>query len=569
MASPVKKLKYNTWLRFILTVAVIILAARGLSFFHLRIDLTEDGRYTLSAPARKILGNIRNDIFIQVYLDGDMPIPLKRLRRSVMEMLDEFRLASHRKIDYEFINPAGVKDADQREAQYNALTGKGLYPVDVQASDAEGGKTRKRIFPGMIINYNGVEVPVNFLKNDQTISSEKNIQHSIEGLEYEMIQPISTLTSDTVYKVAFLEGQGEYKEIQVADITLNLAKYFTIDRGTIGGQTGILDKYAALIVAGPEREFSEPDKLVIDQYIMNGGKVLWMLEEVAVNSDSLSYSGETVALYHPLNIEDQLFRYGARINPELIQDIDCGVLFISVSSAPGHNQILPAPWLYYPLLTPNQKHPVTRNINAVLGEFTNTLDTVGLDPAIHKTILLSTSDYSRTLSPPLVISLNETEEEPSEKDFNKKNLPVAVLLEGNFPSAFRNRIVTGLVKDRNFRLKTLSRPTRMIVVADGDIIRNEVHRAGAGEVPGTLGFDRYSGQTFGNRDFIINCMNYLVDDKGLLNLRSRQVKLRLLNKSKLMSQRLLWQVINIAGPVVIVILTAFVYGFFRKRMFTR
>ena len=229
-------IRFKTWIQFLVTVAAIIVIAAISSLLRIRLDLTEDKRYTLSKPSREVLGEIKNDIYVQVYLDGEMPVPLKRLRRSVREMLDEFRIASGRKIDYEFINPADTKDAQQREAQYTALYNKGLNPVNIQASDEEGGKTQKMIFPGMIINYNNIEVPVNFLKNNPSVSYEQNIQHSIEGLEYEMIQTIATVSSDTIYKVAFLEGQGELPEIDVADITINLAKFFTIDRGAINAQ---------------------------------------------------------------------------------------------------------------------------------------------------------------------------------------------------------------------------------------------------------------------------------------------------------------------------------------------
>ena len=267
-------IKFKSWIQFLSTVAGIILIAAFSSFFKVRFDLTEDKRYTLSVPTRKVLSGLKNDIYIQVYLDGEMPIPLKRLKRSVGEMLDEFRRASGRRIDYEFINPSEGRDLKQRETQYQSLIKKGLTPVNIRAGDAEGGSTQKIIFPGMIVNYNGIEVPVNFLKNNPSVPYEQNILHSIEGLEYEMIQTISTASSDTIYKVAFIEGHGEIPEIETADITFNLAKFFTIDRGIIGGKPGILDNYAAVVIAGPEKEFSESDKLVIDQYIMNGGKVI-------------------------------------------------------------------------------------------------------------------------------------------------------------------------------------------------------------------------------------------------------------------------------------------------------
>jgi ABC-2 type transport system permease protein len=560
-------IRIRHWVRFILTIASIIIAASILNLLRFRLDLTEDKRYTLSEPTMKVLREISQDIYIQVYLDGEMPIPLKRLKRSVQEMLDEFRLASRWRIDYEFINPAESKDTKQREVQYTYLYNKGLNPVNVQAGDDEGGSMQKMIFPGMIINYNGIEVPVNFLKNNQSITYEENILHSIESLEYEMIQNIATISSDTIYKVAFLEGHGELPEIEVADITFNLARFFTVDRGSIGGQPGILDDYAAVVVAGPTKEFSEPDKLVLDQYIMNGGKVLWLYEEVAVNADSLIL-GETVGLYHPLNLEDLLFRYGVRINPELVQDLECVVIPVSVSTGPEQKQIVPAPWVYYPLLTPDQDHPITRNLNKVKGEFVNTIDTVGLDPSIKKSILLTSSGYSGTISPPVVISLREAETPPDERYFNKSSLPVGVLLEGVFPSAFRNRMTGNILTDRSVKLKSTSEPTRMIVIADGDIIRNDVRRSGTVETPIPLGQDRYSGQMFGNRDFLINCLNYLVDNNGLMELRSRELKMRMLNKQMIKDEKLTWQFINVGRPIVIVILAGLAVSLIRKIIYT-
>jgi gliding-associated putative ABC transporter substrate-binding component GldG len=563
-----KGIKLKSWLQFLTVVAGIILVSLVSSFLRLRYDLTEDRRFTLSGPTRHVLNHLKNDIYIQVYLDGEMPIPLKRLKRSVGEMLDEFRIASGRKIDFEFINPSGGKDAKQRETLYQTLVNKGLSPIDLHAGDAEGGLSQKIIFPGMIVNYNGIEVPVNFLKNNQSIPYEQNILHSVEGLEYEMIQTIATLSSDTISKVAFIEGQGEIPEIETADITMNLAKFFTIDRGVIGGKQGVLDKYSVVVIAGPEKVFNESDKLVLDQYIMNGGKVLWLIDEVAVNSDSLAH-GETVGLYRPLNIEDQLFRYGVRINPAIVQDMEYVPIRLMVMTGGTRQQVVSAPWVYYPLLKPSANHPITRNLNRVEGEFVNYIDTVGLDPLIRKKILLSTSDFSRTISPPVIISLKEAELKPVEKDFNKSNLPVGVLLEGIFTSAFKNRMVSNLTDNKNLRIKSESKETRMIVIADADIIRNEVKRSGLNETPLPLGLDKYTRQVYGNRDFLINCLNWLVDKNGLMELRSRELKLRLLNTQMIKVGRFKWQIINIAGPVIIVILGGLIYSYFRRKKYTR
>ncbi len=566
--SNSRNIRLNSWISFIITIAGIILTAWVLSLSRIRLDLTEDKRYTLSDQSVKVLNGIKNDIYVQVYLDGEMQIPLKRLKRSVQEMLEEFRIASGRKITFEFINPSASGDDQQREAIFQDLYSKGLSPVRAHYTDDEGGASQRLVFPGMIINFNGIEVPVNFLKNNQALSYEQNILHSIEGLEYEMIQTIATVSSDTIHKVAFLEGHGELSEAEVADITINLARYFTVDRGIINGKHGILDQYSAVIIAAPEEEFSEADKFVIDQYIMNGGKVLWLLEQVYVNRDSLS-SGETAGFYYPLNIEDQLFRYGTRINPEVIQDMDCMLIRLSVTAGGGQRQIVPAPWIYYPLLSPDKHHPVTRNLNKVKGEFVNTIDTVGMDKSIKKTILLHTSDYSRTIAPPMLIKLQEAETVPDEKEFNRSRLAAAVLLEGVFPSAFRNRMTGTLFGNSNIRVSNESLPTRMIVIADGDIIRNEVQRSGSAEIPLPLGQDKYTGQLFGNRDFLLNCMNYLVDQNDLMQLRSREMKLRLLDRVRIKDQRILWQVFNILAPVILVILAGLIYNFVRVRTYSK
>ena len=566
-ATGNRKIRLNAWLQLLMVIAGVIVIATAGSYLRFRFDLTEDNRFTLSKPTIQVLKNLKNDIFIQVYLDGEIPIPLKRLKRSVGEMLDEFRAASGRKIDYEFINPSEGKDEKQRKTVYQTLVNKGLIPINIQSGDAEGGSLQKIIFPGMIVNYNGIEVPVNFL-NNSTISYEQNILRSTESLEYEMIQTIATLSSDTINNIAFIEGHGEIPEIETADITMNLARYFTVDRGIIGGKIGILNKYAAIVIAGPEEAFNESDKLVLDQYIMNGGKVLWLIDEVAVNSDSL-VRGETAGIYRQLNIEDQLFRYGARINPALVQDIECVPIRLMVMSGGTRQQVVSAPWVYYPLLRPSANHPITRNLNRVEGEFVNYIDTVGLDPAIKKKILLSTSLLSRTISPPVLISLKEAELTPVEKDFNKPYLSVAVLLEGVFTSAFKNRPVASLTSDKNLVISTESKDTRMIVVADADIIRNEVQRSGLNETPLPLGQDKYTGQVYGNKDFIINCLNWLVDKNGIMELRSRELRLRLLNTKMVKAEKLKWQIINLTGPILLVVISGVMYSFFRRRRYTR
>jgi gliding-associated putative ABC transporter substrate-binding component GldG len=550
--------------RFMIVVAAAIIAGYLLSLLNIRIDLTEDRRYTLSDRTKSILKGLKDDVYIQGYLDGEMPVAFKKMKRSVRDMLDEFRLFSSGKIGYDFINPSQGSDARQRTARQKELIDRGLAPVNVQAGDQEGGTTTRMIFPGMIVNYSGAGVPVNFLKNNPSLPAEQNLLNSIEGLEYEMIQTISTLTADTVYRVAFIEGHGELDEVEVADLTLSMARFCTIDRGVIGGQWGILDGYAAIIIAKPEIPFSEADKFVIDQYIMRGGKVLWLIEEVFVDTDSLDF-GETVAMYRPLGLGDQLFRYGARVNPVIIQDMECVRIPMKIVGPDEQSQVLPVLWPYYPLLVPSATHSVTRNLNRVKGQFVNSVDTVGLNPGIRKKILLTTSAYARTVTPPVLIALSESERPPAASEFNRSNVPVAVLLEGVFPSVFRNRMIPGITAGGTTLNESM--PTRMIVIADGDIARNDVILSGNDRVPLSLGHDRYTMQTFGNRDFLINCLNWLIDDNNLMELRSRELKLRLLDKNLVRQHLRLIRLINILLPLVILALTGQLFSVLRKRRY--
>ena len=358
---------------------------------------------------------------------------------------------------------------------------------------------------------------------------------------------ISTATSDSIRKIAFIEGHGELDEVHLADVTLELAKYFTVDRGALQGKPGIIDRYSAVIIAKPEKEFDENDKFVIDQYIMNGGRVLWLTEEVEVNNDSLAYGG-TVAVYKPLNIEDQLFRYGVRINPVIVQDMECLLIPVRITAAGGQPQYVPAPWIYYPLLKPSASHPLTRNLIQIKTEFANSIDTVGRDPDVKKKILLTTGDASRVVAPPLFITLNETTNMPAEGQFTLRKIPVAVLLEGRFKSVFANRMTEIYSGGGNKKPLTVSKPAKMIVVADGDIIKNDVRYTNGEVVPLALGLDRYSQQVFGNKEFIVNCINYLVDDNGLINLRGREIKPRQLNSQRIKNERIFWQVMNTVLP---------------------
>jgi ABC-2 type transport system permease protein len=560
-------LKIRNLVQFFFTILILGLVTYIASILYFRIDLTSEKRYTLTKATRDILRNLDNEIFIQVYLEGEMPIGFKKMRRAAKELLDEFRLYSGKRVNYEFINPAKSTDQNVRNEVFGELHNKGLNPTNVQSRDDEGGRSQKVIFPGAIVNYNGMEMVVNLLKNNPALASSQNLNNSIEGLEYEFIHAIKNISTDTIYKIAFIEGHGELNEYQVGDITMELSRYYNIDRGVIGGKPGILNDYAAIIVAKPMKTFSEEDKFVIDQYIMNGGGVLWLIDAIRIDLDSLEQTGETVGLIEQLNLDDQLFKYGVRINPNLIQDIQCAMITIKTALVGQQPQYLPAPWLYFPLLIPSDDNPVSKNINLVRSEFANVLDTVGGGGKLAKTILLQSTKDTRVVNAPILIRLEDIRDPPPEREFNKSFQPVAVLLEGEFESVFKNRIIRQFFKDQEVEFRDYSVPNRMIIISDGDIIRNEVSIRADRIIPLPLGQDRLTQQTFGNKDFILNAIHYLVEETGLVEIRSRELTLRLLDSKKIKNERLKWQLINTVLPVLILVLFGLLNWYLRKKRF--
>ncbi len=557
----------NPLIRLAVSLVVIILSAWLLSSFFYRIDLTSEKRYTLSKFSKKSLRDLKDIVHIKVYLDGDLNIPFRKMQQSLKETLDEFRVYAGDNLEYEFINPFAGKDVKLKEDMVNELYKKGLKPNNILDTDKEGGTSEKLVFPGALVHFRGTEVPVNLLRNKQGTPAEENINNSIQAFEFELIRVISSLSADSTDKIAFIEGHGEFDEYQVGDITRELGWYFQVDRGSISGKPGVLDQYKAVVIAGPALPFDEKDKFVLDQYIMHGGKVLWFIDMVNASLDSISEGRPMVALIRTLNIEDLLFRYGVRINPALIQDVQCDKIPVNVALAGNAPNFLPTPWLYSPLLASPYSHPVTRNLNMIRTEFTGYIDTLAARKDIRKTVLLQSSDFSRQVTAPVMISLEEVRLVPRESQFTDRHLPIAVLLEGSFESAFRNRMISSLFPDTAVKFRDTGSPANMLVVADADIIRNDVRPTPQGVYIAPLGFDRYTQQTFGNREFIVNAIQYMTGHGDLISLRSRELTLRLLDKAKIKNDLARWKLINTMGPPLIIILAGILYAWIRKRRF--
>jgi len=561
--------KKRNIIQLFVAIASIIIISYISSIVYWRIDLTSEKRFTLSNVTKNTLKELNDVVYIKVYLNGDMPIGFQRMQKSLKETLDEFRVISKENIQYEFINPSESTNQKVRDALYNDLYKKGLEPTNIQVRDKEGGNSQKILYPGALITYKGKEIAVNLLHNNPALSGDENINLSVQNFEFNFIDAIIKLNTEKLPKLAFILGHGELDQYETGDIDKSLSEYFDTYRVEINGDITALDPYKVVIVAGPKKPLPEADKLVIDQYIMKGGKVLWFIDPVSVNVDSLSRGENTVALVNQNNLDDQLFRYGARLYPSLIQDIQCALIPVNTSLPGQEPKFVPSPWVYYPLLSSSGKSPITRNLNMIKTQFISPVDTVGGDGRLKKTVLLTTSPYSRTLNAPMMVSLTEISRSPLEREFTRSNIPVALLVEGTFESVFNNRPLSKYNHGQPFDFKKSSSFNRMIVVSDADIIRNDVRPRADGAYISPLGFDRFTKQTFGNKDLVMNMVKYLDDDIGLMNLRTRDFKLRMLDKKRIAESRFSWQLFNLLVPSTLLIIGGLVWLYFRKRKYTK
>ena len=549
----------------VLVVAVLSVLS-GMKFF--RLDLTSENRYTLAPSTRQLMHGLDDVVFVRVYLAGELPAEFVNFRKSIRELLNEFRAYAGDRLQYEFVNVYDETDETVRNRMISDLYERGLKVTNVQIRDKEGGVSGKIIFPGAMIFYQGHEMPVNLLKNNPSLPHEVNLNNSIQTLEYEFTKAIHSLTLDEVPKIAFIEGHGELDSLQTHSLMDELKNFFQVDRGYINGNLEALLNYEALIIAKPERNFSEADKFAIDQYIMRGGKVLFFMDPVRPFADSLS-DGTTVALASQVGLEDLLFRYGVRVNYNLVADLQCNYVPVNTAAAGEQSRFTMMPWVYYPLFSGPESHPVTRGLNYVKGEFASTLDTVGSGGDVRKTVLLPTSSASRMREVPLYISMQEISVRPDPALYNQSSLPVGVLLEGSFESFYENYPVPEGVYPPDCEVIGKSDRTSVFVAADGDLVRNEVEVEQGAFVALPLGYDKYTRQTFGNREFAMNVVNYMTDETGIMELRAREFKLRLLDREVINDRGAVmrWKLINTLVPILLVILSGIGIMYYRRKRF--
>ena len=554
-------MKQNKLLTIGLALLAFILINVIASFFYARIDLTEDKRYTLSEQAIEAAASFNSVIVVDVLLEGDLPPEFAKLKAETKQILEEFA-SRNDNIKFNFVDP--LSDITQAEATIAELQSLGLTPANVTVEE-NGRVSQEIVFPWAMVNYNNKTIKVPLLKNKLGATSEERVNNSVQNLEYAFADAFTKLTIKTKKRVAVIKGNGQLDDIYLADYLTTIRDYYNIGAITLDSVEknpqkvfNQLKEYDLALIAKPTDAFTDKEKYVLDQFIINGGKSIWLIDQVVMELDSLfNPEGSSMAFPRDLNLNDFFFKYGVRINPVLISDLY--FTQIVLASGEGNNsQYNPVPWYYHPMVFSRNNHPINNNLEAVRFQFTNSIDTIS--NSYRKTVLYSSSPLSKTEGVPKLISLDIINTPPDKENFNDGDKPLAVLIEGEFSSAFNNRIVPVKLKGA----KIEGKENKMLIIADGDLIKNQIRN----NRPLELGYDKWTNNFYGNKEFLVNSTNYLLDDTGLINIRNKKVKIALLDQEKIADQKTKWQLINVGIPLALVLFLGFAFNYFRKRKFS-
>lgn len=554
------------WL-FLLTVLVLVNALAALVPF--RADLTAEGRYTLSQPTRNLLLGLEEPVTIDVLISGDLPAGFKKLASSTEDLLREFKSVGKSNLRFQFVKPGEGLNDTEKAAMYDSLSQLGLNPTNIKAQTKEGeGQEERLVFPGAVLQMKGRTTAVDLLQGVSATGGLESLNTAEALLEFKFANAIKNLNRDTVPMIGYVVGNGEPLTEQVFDLIENvLRKNYAFRILPLDSVPLVPPVFDALLVTKPAAAFTDDQKFKLDQYVMQGGKMMWMIDKLYAEMDSLQRTqNEFIAFDRGLELDDLLFRYGVRINQDLLQDLNADKLPSVVGSIGGKPQIQLLPWFYNPLLSNYSGHPISKNLDYVLSQFPNTIDTVEAE-GVKKTILLASSQRARTLQTPAKVSWNSVQTEADFETFTQSFLPVAAVLEGSFTSLYANRLTTeqrNTLSALNTTVPAKSPASKMIVIADGDIALNAVTE-NEGALP--MGMNPYTKFQFANRDFISNCIEYLVDDSGILETRAKDFSLRLLDQKKLSEDKLRWQLINIVLPVVLLLAFGSTFQWLRKRRY--
>ena len=533
-------------------------------FFFKRFDLTQDKRYTLSETTLNIIKNVDSPLYIDVYLDGNFPPEFKRLQNETKQLLEEFS-AYNSNIVFQFKNP--IEKETMRVEVMKEFYERGMQPLSITVED-KGKQSQEVVFPWAQATYGDKFTKVSLLKNLMGASTEEKVISSVQHLEFGFAEAITKITKEKQKKIAVIKGNGELIEPLIADFLTTVKESYYIGPFTLDSVANqpvqalaALKKYDLALIAKPTEAFSEAEKQVLDQFIMNGGKTLWLVDAVSADMDSM-YNETGTILAHPreLNLTDLFFKYGIRMNPVLIKDEYATPIKIASGNQGSETQLQQYNWKFSPFIYPTSTHPIVKNMEGIKFEFSSPIELLKND--LKKTVLLSSSEYSKTIGTPAPISLSSITEETTPEEYAGKGLlPVAVMMEGKFNSAYQNRVLP--FADKTFQ--SVGKETKMIVISDGDVIKNQLDKG----MPLELGFDKWTNQLYGNKEFLLNCVNYLLDDNGLINIRSKDVDLPLLNKEEVYANYTSAQLITVGLPILILAIFGFLFTYLRKKRYSR
>jgi len=595
----------NNLRKLAITIGIVLLLNVAGHFAFHRFDLTADKRYTLSQTSLNIVNKVNQPLHLDVFLEGDFPGEFKKLQTETQQLLEEFK-SENPNITFRFFNPISEGDGDDaskkellynifklenkikngaeekqikgsidkvedlNEAVKNSFIGNLMMPVNVTLSD-KGKQTQAIVFPWAIANYGGRTVKIPLLKNMMGASTAEKVNSSVQHLEYAFSNAINTVTQKKQKKVVIIQGNGELRDRYIADFIKSVKDNYyiapfpldSINQNPIAG-LNYLKRFDLAVIAKPTKPFSDEQKQVLDQFIVNGGKAIWLIDQVNMEMDSLyNESGSNLAFPRDLNLNDMFFKYGIRLHPDLVKDLMATPIVLETGEPGSGTQQVKLPWYFSPMVYPAEstKNPIVTNLDALKFEFASPIEPLKND--IKKTILLQSSQYSKLIGTPSEISLRMASEELAPKDFpNPGYYPVAMLLEGQFHSVYENRILP--FKDAAF--KNTGKGSKQIIISDGDVVKNQLDKNGR-EVE--LGLDQRTGIFYANKEFMMNCVNYLLDDNGLINIRSKEVNLPLLDIEKVHSQYTQSQVITVAAPIIILLIFGVSFTFLRKRKYSK
>jgi gliding-associated putative ABC transporter substrate-binding component GldG len=539
-------------------LAILVLLNVLSSRFFFRVDLTEEKRYSIKTETKNILDNLHEDVYIEVYLEGELNSSFRRFKNSIRETLEEFRIHSGNRVQYSFTDPAAAKGQKAQSEFMTELASKGIQPTRV-VDKVEGQKIEKIIFPGAVISFGNAELGVQLLKGNKANTSEEEINQSIEGIEYELVNAIYKLTNDTPKRIGVVTGHGEPDNEEAAAFTSALLEVY--DASQVSLLANDLHTYDALVIAKPTSFFSEKEKYRLDQFIVKHGNVLFLLDKLEASMDSASQETYYAFPYN-LNLDDLLFRYGVRINMDLVQDRLASGYPVVTGETGGKPKIQLMEWPFFPLINRYADHPITTNLDRVVLRFVSSLDTVKAT-GIKKTPLLFTSQYSRTATAPVNVSITTLRRDVKAEDYTQAFIPVSYLLEGKFTSVFKNRFLPEGEDVKLFQEE--GRAGKIIVVSDGDLARNVVNPRT--REPQPLGYDPFTNYTFANKDLLMNMMAFLTDENGLIKARNKEIRIRPLDKEKIASEKFKWQFINLGVPIVLILIYGIVRTIVRKKRY--